>query len=54
MEKWEYCFADLWEFATDEAVRTTLNKYGTEGWELVSIHESKQCYFRAYFKRPKQ
>jgi hypothetical protein len=43
---------EKWEYKSDICNIETLNKYGDEGWELVSTHvSSNNC--TAFFKRPK-
>ena len=63
MPKWEYIDIELFTEAQKEGFpdfKTVLNKYGDEGWELVSVTDAtlyngatRITRFFAFFKRQK-
>lgn len=48
--KWEYMVWELYDGRDN--VQATLNKFGQEGWELVSLIRGQNLTTLYYFKRP--
>jgi hypothetical protein len=56
MQKWEYLHVQIVQIETFD-LGPDINRYGSEGWELVGVneaHNEPKHFWECYFKRPKQ
>lgn len=55
MKLWEYYVVDLKIDSDASENESTLNGYGADGWELVTVipDPTDGTYLRHFFKRPK-